>query len=146
MNKIKIIGLTFLVIISASCVNKKSNLSSCFIAQEGDQILSKEGECATAYSPQSTFKIILSLIGFDAGILRDEQSPLWSMPAGADPYTNVCKVDHNPRTWIRDSCLWYSNILTTELGMEKFQNYINKFSYGNKTLAGGLTSSWFSSF
>ena len=113
---------------------------------DNNKILKREGDCTTAYSPQSTFRIILSLIGFDSGLLHDEETPLWSMPAGANPYTNVCKVDHNPHTWMRDSCLWYSNILTSKLGMEKFQDYVNRFSYGNRDLTGGLSSSWVSSF
>ena len=118
---------------------------NCFIAEENGKILKREGDCVTAYCPQSTFKVILSLIGFDSGILKDEEVPTWSIPSGVDPYTNVCKVNHNPRTWMRDTCLWYSNILTSKLGMEKFQDYINKFSYGNMDVSGGLTSSWISS-
>ena len=74
-------------------------------------------------------KIALSSIGFDSGVLKDQTHPLWSLPHGADPYINVCKADHNPRTWLRDSCLWYSRILTNKLGMEKFQDYMTKFSY-----------------
>lgn len=118
---------------------------SCFIAAENGKTFIKEGDCSTAYGPQSTFKIALSLIGFDSGILKDKNSPTWSMPDGADPYINVCKVDHNPRTWMRDSCLWYSNILTSKLGMKKFEEYVKQFSYGNMDISAGLVSSWVSS-
>lgn len=124
---------------------------NCFIAKENGKVLQSEGDCATSYGPQSTFKIALSLMGFDSGILKDETHPSWSLPDGADPYINVCKGDHNPRTWLRDSCLWYSRILTNKLGMEKFQDYVTKFSYGNMDLSGdkgqnnGLTQAWVSS-
>jgi beta-lactamase class D len=118
---------------------------TCFIAKEKDQVLKTEGDCNTAYAPESTFKIALSLIGFDSGFLRSESDPSWSLPDGVDPYINVCKEDRNPGTWIRDSCLWFSRILTTKLGMEKFQDYVTKFSYGNRDLSGGLTSVWVSS-
>lgn len=124
---------------------------SCFIAKENGKVLQSEGDCTTSYGPQSTFKIALSLMGFDSGILKDETHPSWSLPDGADPYINVCKGDHNPRTWLRDSCLWYSRILTNKLGMEKFQDYVTKFSYGNMDLSGdkgennGLTQAWVSS-
>jgi beta-lactamase class D len=117
----------------------------CFLAKEKGQVLRSDGDCASAYAPESTFKIALSLIGFDSGILKSESKPSWSLPEGVDPYINVCKGDHDPRTWMRDSCLWYSRILTTKLGMQKFQDYVIKFSYGNMDLAGGLTSSWVSS-
>jgi beta-lactamase class D len=137
------------IIIFISCIilliNPAFASENCFIAKANGKILKKEGDCSTSYGPQSTFKIVLSLIGFDSGILKDETSPTWSIPKGADPYINVCKNDHNPHTWMRDSCLWYSNVLTSKLGMEKFKNYINKFAYGNMDLSGGLTSSWVSS-
>ncbi|MFX5793638.1 penicillin-binding transpeptidase domain-containing protein, partial [Acinetobacter baumannii] len=35
-------------------------------------VLMQEGDCATRVTPASTFKIALSLMGFDAGILKDE--------------------------------------------------------------------------
>lgn len=46
---------------------------------------------------------------------------------------------------MRDSCLWYSRILTPLLGMEKFQNYVSTFSYGNQDLSGEITDAWISS-
>lgn len=118
---------------------------SCFLVKENGKVLKSEGDCSTAYAPQSTFKIILSLIGFDSAILKSENDPSWSLPKDTDPYINVCKGNHDPRTWMRDSCLWYSRILTTKLGMEKFQDYVTKFSYGNMDLSGGLTNAWISS-
>ena len=121
---------------------------SCFIAKQNGKVLVEQGDCTVAYSPNSTFKIPLSLMGFDSGFLKDETHPSCCLPEGEDPYINVCKSDHNPRTWMRDSCLWYSRILTTNLGMKKFQDYVTKFSYGNMDLSGdkgqnnGLTHSW----
>jgi beta-lactamase class D len=46
---------------------------------------------------------------------------------------------------MRDSCLWYSRILTTKLGIGRFQDYVTKFAYGNMDLSGGLTNAWVSS-
>jgi beta-lactamase class D len=119
--------------------------SKCFLAKEDNKVIKEEGDCSTSWAPQSTFKIPLSLIGFDSNILKSENDPSWSLPDGADPYINVCKGAHTPRTWMRDSCLWYSRILTTKLGMEKFQNYVSKFAYGNMDISGGLTDAWISS-
>jgi beta-lactamase class D len=47
-----------------------------------------------------------------------------------------------PQLWMRYSCVWYSQVLTANLGMEKFQNYVDLFNYGNKDLSGGLTQAW----
>lgn len=118
---------------------------ACFVAKENDKILVSEGDCNKQYTPQSTFKIALSLIGFDSLILKNEFEPNWSLPKGIDPYINICKKDHSPKTWMRDSCLWYSQILTTKLGMQKFQDYVIEFSYGNMDISGGLTKAWVSS-
>lgn len=119
--------------------------ANCFVAKEKDKILIQEGECNTAYSPASSFKIALSLIGFDSGIFKNIDNPVWVLPEGVDPYINVCKADQNPRTWMKNSCLWYSQILTTKLGMKKFQEYVTEFNYGNMDLSGGLTEAWVSS-
>lgn len=127
------------------CVGQAFASQLCFIIKERGSVLKSEGDCTTQYAPESTFKIALSLIGFDSGILKSERKPSWSLPNGTDAYINVCKGDHNPSTWMRDSCLWYSRILTAKLGMEKFQHYVTKFSYGNMDLSGGLTNAWVSS-
>lgn len=120
-------------------------LADCFIVQEKDKIIVQEGECSAAYPPESSFKIALSLIGFDSTVFKDENNPVWDLPRGVDPYINVCKGTHSPRTWMKNSCLWYSRVLTKELGIKKFQEYVTKFNYGNMDLSGGLTESWISS-
>lgn len=120
--------------------------NNCFIAKEGDKILQQVGEeCNKRFAPCSTFKIALSLIGYDAGILKDTNKPKWQVPENVDPYINVCKGIHDPISWMRDSCLWYSQILVNKIGTNKFQDYVTKFSYGNMDLSGGLTASWVSS-
>ena len=125
--------------------------SKCFLAKENNKIIKKEGDCKTAYTPASSFKIVLSLMGFDSGIFIDETHPEWPFKKNYDPFINVCKGDHNPKTWMRDSCLWYSRILTEKLGYEKFKDYVEKFDYGNGDVSGdvgknnGLTHSWISS-
>jgi beta-lactamase class D len=139
MKKIILLLCGIILFAGPVCANQQ-----CFLAKENSKVLKSEGDCATPYAPESTFKIPLGLMGFDSGILKNESDPSWSLPDGTDPYINVCKGNHNPRTWMRDSCLWYSRILTTKFGMEKFQDYVTKFSYGNMDLSGGLTNAWIS--
>lgn len=116
-----------------------------FIAKEQGKTLVQIGECNETFAPESTFKIPLSLMGFDSSILKTDTSPSWPLPVGVDPFINVCKGDHTPRAWMRDSCLWYSRVLTKKLGMEKFQKYVTSFSYGNMDLSGGIEGAWISS-
>lgn len=125
--------------------------TKCFLVMENNKVIQQEGDCATRYSPASTFKIPLSLMGYDAKILQDEAHPEWPFKKEYDLYVNVWKGPHNPRTWMRDSCVWYSQVLTQKLGMDKFKEYIVKFNYGNQDVSGdkgknnGLTDSWLSS-
>ena len=124
---------------------------SCFIAKENSKVLKTEGDCDKRYAPMSTFKIVLSLIGFDSDILVDEMHPVWLFKEGYVDWREVWKQDQTPKSWMKESCVWYSQVLTTKLGMKKFQSYVTKFDYGNKNLSGdkgqnnGLTNAWLSS-
>ena len=124
---------------------------SCFIAKENGKVLQSDGDSEKRYAPMSTFKITLSLIGFDSGILADEMHPVWPFKEGYVDWRDAWKQDQTPKSWMKESCVWYSQVLTKQLGMEKFQEYVTKFDYGNKDLTGdkgqnnGLTNSWLSS-
>ncbi len=118
--------------------------ADCFIAQEKDKILVQEGECETAHPPACSFNFALSFMGYDSGVLLDENSPNWSNE-DLNIFPNSCKGTQTPRSWIINSCVWYSKELTTKLGMKKFQEYVSKFNYGNMDLSGGLTEAWISS-
>ncbi|WP_214470681.1 class D beta-lactamase [Mesorhizobium sp. dw_380] len=112
--------------------------------------LYQDGTCDQRFSPASTFKVPLSLIGYDAGILSDEHTPSWDYK----PEFNAVKRDRksvDPVIWERDSILWYSREITRRLGAENFAGYVSKFDYGNKDVSGnpgkddGLTHSWVNS-
>lgn len=118
--------------------------ASCFIASEQDKIIAKEGECKKRYAPACSFNIALGLMGFDSGILVDKNNPTW-ISNGSNIYPNACNGEHKPQTWMRDSCVWYSKKFTSKLGMNKFQEYVQKFRYGNMDLSGGLTKAWIAS-
>ncbi|MDZ5762648.1 Class D beta-lactamase N-terminal domain protein [Candidatus Cyrtobacter comes] len=108
--------------------------NTCFIAKEKDQVIHKEGNCEKRYAPMSTFKITLSLIGFDSGILVDETNPVWPFKEEYVDWSDAWKQDQTPQSWMKESCVWYSQVLTKRLGMEKFQDYVTKFVYGNQDL------------
>jgi beta-lactamase class D len=126
--------------------------STCFLAYDNQTVLKHEGsDCNKRYAPESTFKIALSLMGFDSEILKDELHPEWPYKKEYELYLNVWKYPHNPHSWIIDSCVWYSQVLTQQLGMTRFKGYIDAFRYGNQDVSGdkdqnnGLTHAWLSS-
>ncbi len=111
----------------------------------GATILRAGDRCDAPLTPASTFKIPLSLIGFDSGILQDADRPAWPYKAEYQTWNDDWKVTTTPRTWMRDSVVWYSQVLTRTLGDAKFQQYVNALGYGNRDVSGGLTTAWLSS-
>lgn len=122
----------------------------CFIIKNNDKI-TRTGECNKRHPPQSTFKLAISLMGYNEGILIDETSPVIPFSKGYANDVESWKSPQNPSSWIKNSCVWYSQYITKKLGMSKFQSYVKKFNYGNQDVSGvkrkpnGLTSSWITS-
>lgn len=125
--------------------------TKCFLVSEAGKVIKQEGECKTRHAPCSTFKIAISLMGFDDGFLIDETHPELPFKEGYDDWLEIWKQPHNPTSWIQNSNIWYSQVITQHLGMQKFKDYLAKLNYGNqdasgdKGLANGLTHSWLSS-
>ncbi len=132
--------------------------TKCFIAKEKDHVIKLEGDCKARHSPCSTFKAAISVMGFDSGVLVDETHPMWPYQPGYVDWISTWKQPINPTTWMKYSVVWYSQEITTKLGMDKFKNYLSKFNYGNQDVTGshdksltgsfeasGLTNSWLGS-
>ncbi len=141
-----LVFIAFLVINSIVFAN-----NNCFIAKEDGVTLKQEGQCAQRHAPCSTFKIAISLMGFDKGILTDKTHPEWPFQQGYNDWLDVWKQPHNPTTWIQHSCVWYSQLITQKLGMEQFKHYVQVLNYGNQDVSGdkgmnnGLVRAWLSS-
>ncbi|MYZ50380.1 class D beta-lactamase [Propylenella binzhouense] len=119
-------------------------------AQTGKPLV-EEGDCGQRMSPASTFKIAISLMGFDSGVLQSPTAPELPFKDGYIDDRPEWRRAQNPTSWMRDSVIWYSQQTTSRLGMEKFAAYVTAFDYGNRDLAGdpgrknGLTNAWLSS-
>lgn len=123
----------------------------CFLAQEKGVMIKHEGECALRQAPCSTFKIAISLMGFNEGILTDGTHPQWPFKPGYSDFLEIWRQPHNPTMWMKNSCVWYSQVITQKLGMRRFKHYVHSFAYGNQDVSGdrgrdnGLTRAWLSS-
>ncbi|MBM3610838.1 MAG: class D beta-lactamase [Alphaproteobacteria bacterium] len=132
-------------------VSQSFSSQNCFIAKENGKVLKREGICTKRYAPCSSFKIPLALMGYDTGILKDELHPEWPFKPGYEAFLESWKDPQNPTSWMKNSCVWYSQVLTPQLGMKRFQEYVKEFNYGNQDLSGdkgqcnGLTNAWLSS-
>ncbi len=114
------------------------------------QVLLQRGDCETRVTPASTFKIAISLMGYDAGILKDQHHPVMPFRAGYVDWRESWKQPTDPARWMDESVVWYSQQVTTALGMPRLQSYATRFGYGNADVRGdathdGLTLSWIGS-
>lgn len=88
----------------------------------------------------SSFKVPLAVMAFDAGILKDENLLLkWD---GRKESREVVNQDHNAKSWMRDSVVWFSQRLTPRLGAKRFQRYLDGFEYGNRDFSDGIKTAW----
>jgi len=126
---------------------------SCTLVTEFEtgRVLKRDGDCERRNSPASTFKVPLSVMGYDAGILTDEDEPAWPYKPEYKAWNEAWRKTITPRPWLRDSVVWYSQALTREMGLERFRRYVDAFQYGNRDIGGdkakgnGLTHAWLSS-
>ncbi len=125
----------------------------CTLVYDPDDktFLVNEGICNDPISPASTFKIPLSLMGYDSGYLSNLELP--ELPFRAEYVASLASHKHptSPAYWMKNSVVWYSQLLTEWLGMARLQHYVAQFDYGNQDLSGdagknnGLTRAWLSS-
>jgi beta-lactamase class D len=146
-------GLGVFALFGASLACAAHAAALCTVLADGanGRVLHQEGRCDERLTPASTFKVALSLMGYDAGYLTDEHHP--ALPyrdsyAASDP---AWKTTVDPTSWITNSVVWYSQQLTIWLGHERLQNYLARFAYGNQDITGnpgmndGLTQAWLDS-
>ena len=99
--------------------------------------------CSHRDYPQSTFKVPLSLMAFDAGVLNDERSGFkWDGKRNSRPEWNH---DQTAASWMKLSVVWFSQRLTPKLGMGRIKHYLADFAYGNRDFSGGISRAWLQS-
>jgi beta-lactamase class D len=131
---------------------KTMNVCTIVADAASGTILSRQGDgCGTKATSASTFKLAISLMGFDAGFLKDAHAPALPFKEGYADWNPAWRGTTDPAKWIRDSIVWYSQQVTTALGKERFARYVHEFHYGNEDVSGdpgqdnGLTHAWLSS-
>lgn len=111
----------------------------------------REGDCDERIPAASTFKIAISLMAFDSGILTAPDAPEWPFREGYADWNPKWRQATTPESWMRDSVVWFSQRATERIGAERFAAYVQAFGYGNRDVSGdrgkanGLTNAWLSS-
>lgn len=99
-----------------------------------------EEQCKKRLSPCSTFKIPNSLIALETGVAKDENFSLkWD---GTKYSIESWNRDHNLKSAVSNSAVWYFRELARRIGEDSMKKYIEKINYGNKDITGGLDKFW----
>ncbi len=79
-------------------------------------------------------------MAFDAKVLKNKETKLkWD---GEKRFLDVWNKDHTADSWMKESVVWYSQRLTPMMGEKRISDYLQKFSFGNGDMSGGLKSAW----
>lgn len=107
-----------------------------------------KSRCKTEVSPNSTFKIALSLMAFDSKVITQQTVFKWNGQHYSIPGWNQ---NETPQAWLQYSVVWVSQQITPQLGMDKINAYLKSFDYGNEDFSGdpgqnnGLSHAWLDS-
>ncbi|AMP13463.1 class D beta-lactamase [Collimonas pratensis] len=135
----------------AAPVHAKTICTAVADAKTG-KILLQQGNCSERYTPASTFKVALSVMGFDAGFLQDAHTPTLPFHEGyVDWGGDNWRQPTDPTRWLKYSVVWFSQQITQSLGQQRLQKYANSLGYGNADFSGdpgkdnGLERAWIGS-
>lgn len=130
--------ISFLIVIILSVAPAAAKTICTIIADATTGgILLEQGDCRSRVTPASTFKIPLSVMGFDSGVLSDVNAPTLPFRQGyADWGGDKWKQPTDPARWMKYSVVWYSQQITAALGLAEMQGYADAFAYGNADFTG----------
>lgn len=104
--------------------------------------------CNQRFSPESTFKIPNSLIALETGVIKDE-NVITTYDREKHPpeswWLNAWTQNHNLRTAIKNSVVWYYQEIAKKVGKENYNKYLKQFQYGNEDVSGPIDQFWLSS-
>jgi beta-lactamase class D len=147
----RIAAMSFLAFTTIAATAQAKSLCTVVADAASEKIFEQEGNCNVRVTPASTFKIAISLMGYDAGFLKDEHTPAIPFNEGYTDWNPAWRVTTDPTDWIKNSVVWYSQQITQRLGEDRFRHYAATFHYGNEDVSGdaakhnGLMRAWISS-
>ncbi len=87
---------------------------------------------ATAFRPASTFKVFNSLVALETGVIPDDVAILtWD---GINRELAAWNHDTNMRQALKNSTVWFYQVLARRAGHERMQRFINQVGYGNRQI------------
>lgn len=144
---------TFMATTFAVEPGKGDNIDKCFAGYQGVFVLHdtagktsyqyNDKLASKAFSPCSTFKIFLALVGLETGAIKDDYTvEKWD---GNKSQIDTWNRDHNLRTAMAESVNWYFQRISSRIGKDDLQKYLKLLHYGNEDMSSGLDNFWTSS-
>ncbi|KZZ83491.1 class D beta-lactamase [Bacillus sp. SJS] len=94
-------------------------------------------------APESTFKVPNALIGLQTKAVEDEYDiKYWD---GVEREIPVWNQDHTLGSGMRYSVVWYYQAMARDIGEQRMKEWVDKISYGNKDISGGIDQFWLNS-
>lgn len=116
---------------------------ACFVLldpQKNEIVRFNAARCGVRFAPCSTFKIPNMLIGLETGVLSGSDHLLkWD---GVQRDRAELNHDHNLRSAVKDSVVWYFQQVAAGIGAERMQSFLDRLNYGNRDTSSGLTQFW----
>lgn len=145
--RLLVMALCFVLGASAAAMSDER----CLIVgdlRSGTELFREGSLCEERIGPASSFKFALAVMGYDAGILTDAETPAWPYRERYEAVRAIDRQTVTPASWMRESVLWYSREIVAALGAERFAGYVAGLGYGNADVSGdpgagnGMTHSW----
>lgn len=88
-------------------------------------------DCRIPTAPHSTFKIPHAIVALDTHVIDGpEEMKSWD---GTDYWISAWEHDHNLRTAIYDSVVWFFVETAADIGIERMKTYLEAWDYGHFT-------------
>jgi len=92
------------------------------------------------YLPASTYKILNSLIALETKVIKNENEIIkWD---NIDKGWSKWNQDHDLKSAISVSCVWFYQELARRIGKERMQNWISEIQYGNQLMGADIDNFW----
>lgn len=139
-----ILKASLLILLGCSSAPKFTDKDVCILVYNMTdrryEYKENDKQCHVRFPTCSTFKVPLSVMAFDAKVLKDKTTKFkWD---GEKRFLDVWNKDHTADSWMKESVVWYSQKLTPMIGEKRISDYLQKFSFGNGDMSGGLKSAW----
>lgn len=121
----------------------KYGVDGCFVLYnqyENTYVRYNSSLCDTGYIPASTFKIPHALIALEENVVKDTNEVIkWN---GHNWPKQEWNKDQTLASSMKHSCIWVYFGFAETIGIDKYNDFVNAFDYGNKDLTGPPTHFW----